>query len=214
MKIYGIGGLGADSRVFNDLTLNYDFIPIDWITPTKNETISDYASRLSNRIYKKEDYIILGISFGGLIATELSKVLNPKMTILVSSAETRPELPLLFRFIGKTNILRILSPRLFNLPRGLAHYFFQTKRKELLDAILNDTDLKFTKWAVNELVVWNNRPTLKNVLKISGSADLIIPAKNHNKIHIFDGGGHFMIVDRAEEISKIINEKISSISFE
>lgn len=39
MKIYGISGLGADKRVFQFLTLNYEFISIDWITPNKNETI-------------------------------------------------------------------------------------------------------------------------------------------------------------------------------
>ena len=209
MTIYGIGGLGADKRVFNDLNLNYNFIPIDWIAPFKNENISDYANRLSQCINQKEAYIILGVSFGGLIATEISKVLNPKMTILISSAETRSELPLLFRFIGKTRLLKILPIRLFHPPKRLAHYFFQTKSKQLLDAILNDTDLNFTKWAVNELVVWNNRQPLKNVLKISGDADKVIPPKKKAEIKLINGGGHFMIVDNAEEISQIINEKVS-----
>jgi len=72
LTIYGIGGLGADKRVFNDLNLNYNFIPIDWIAPFKNENISDYANRLSQCINQKEAYIILGVSFGGLIATEIS----------------------------------------------------------------------------------------------------------------------------------------------
>jgi len=130
LTIYGIGGLGADKRVFNDLNLNYNFIPIDWIAPFKNENISDYANRL-------------------------------------------------------------------------------TKSKQLLDAILNDTDLNFTKWAVNELVVWNNRQPLKNVLKISGDADKVIPPKKKAEIKLINGGGHFMIVDNAEEISQIINEKVS-----
>jgi pimeloyl-ACP methyl ester carboxylesterase len=209
VNIYGIGGLGADKRVFKNLNLNYNFIPIDWIAPFKNETISDYANRFSRYIDKKEEYIILGVSFGGLVAIEISKVLNPKMTILISSAETRSELPLLFRFIGKTHLLRILPIRLFNPPKRLAHYFFQTKRKKLLDDILNDTDLNFTKWALNELVVWNNRQTLKNILKISGDADRIIPPKKKDEIKLIKGGGHFMIVDRAEEISQIINEKVS-----
>jgi len=69
--------------------------------------------------------------------------------------------------------------------------------------------LNFTKWAVNELVVWNNRQPLKNVLKISGDADKVIPPKKKAEIKLINGGGHFMIVDNAEEISQIINEKVS-----
>ena len=47
MKIYGISGLGADKRVFEYLTLDYQFIPIDWIKPEDKETIEEYSLRLS-----------------------------------------------------------------------------------------------------------------------------------------------------------------------
>ena len=87
MKVYGISGLGADKRVFEKLTLDLELIPIDWITPYKNERIEDYAKRLSKKIDKKEEFIIIGVSFGGLIATEISKILKSKLTILISSAE-------------------------------------------------------------------------------------------------------------------------------
>ena len=211
MKIYGISGLGADRRVFNYLSLNYDFIPLDWIAPLKKESISEYSIRLSKCIDQTDEYIILGVSFGGLVATEISKVLSPSMTILISSAETKSELPILFRLLGRTGLLKILPTKIFNPPKKLAHYLFGTKRKKLLNDILNDTDLKFTKWAVNQLVIWDNNQTLKRVLKINGTDDKLIPPKRNRAMELINKGEHFMIVDRAKEISIIINEKISNL---
>ena len=65
MKIYGISGLGADQRVFKYLKLDCEFIPIDWITPLKRESIENYALRLAQVIDTNEAFGILGVSFGG-----------------------------------------------------------------------------------------------------------------------------------------------------
>lgn len=70
---------------------------------------------------------------------------------------------------------------------------------------MNDTDLNFAKWAVNELLNWKNEDSLANVVKISGSNDKILPPPKNSEIILISGGEHFMIVDRADEISEIIN---------
>jgi hypothetical protein len=81
----------------------------------------------------------------------------------------------------------------------------------LLNDILDDTDLHFAKWAVNQLVKWQNTTRLKSVLKISGEKDKIIPPSNTENEHLIKGGEHFMIVDRANEISGIINSQLKNI---
>ena len=210
MKIYGVSGLGADKRVFERLTLECEFIPIDWIQPLENESIVDYSKRLSTDIDLENDYAILGVSFGGLIAVEISKVLNPKLTILISSAETREDLRIIFRGIGKTGITSILPSQFFDPPRAIAHLIFGTNKKDLLNNILDDTDLDFAKWAVNELLNWKNTQRLERILKISGTHDKLIPPNRDKKTHLIKGGEHFMIVDRAIEISQIINQEIKN----
>ena len=89
MKIYGISGLGADKRIFDSLNLDYPLIPVDWIEPTENESLKDYSNRLLKVIDTKSDFALLGVSFGGLVAVEISKVLKPRLTIIISSAETK-----------------------------------------------------------------------------------------------------------------------------
>jgi len=210
LKIYGISGLGADKRVFDFLTLDNEFIPIDWITPYKNEPIKDYSKRLSSVIDIENDFCLIGVSFGGLIATEISQILNPKTTILISSAHTKNELRPIFRWFGKTQLIRVIPTFLFDPPRLIAKYIFGAKNTKLLNDILDDTDLSFAKWAVNELTNWRNTTQLKNVLKINGTKDKLIPPKGNTKMELIEKGEHFMIVDRANEISKIINDKIKT----
>jgi len=79
MKIYCISGLGADRRVFKNLKLEAELIFVDWIIPKKKEHISSYASRLATVINQDEEFGLLGVSFGGLIAVEMNKVLIPIM---------------------------------------------------------------------------------------------------------------------------------------
>ena len=210
MKLYTISGLGADQRVFQYLKLKIDTIPLEWISPKKNETIETYAKRLALKINPQEPFAIIGVSFGGLIATEISKQLRPDLTILISSAETRSELRPIYRLIGKMGIIKLIPRKLFLPPTIPAAWAFGTNRKKLLGNILKDTDPTFTKWAVNELVNWTNTTKIKNpCLRIVGTNDKLIPPKNlENKI-LISGGEHFMIVDKADEISAIINGKLN-----
>jgi hypothetical protein len=86
---------------------------------------------------------------------------------------------------------------------------FGTEKKELLNSILDDTDLNFTKWAIRELMTWSNEKRLKNLIKISGTKDKLLPPKGENTI-LVENGEHFMIVDKAKEISDIINSGIKT----
>lgn len=208
MKIYGISGLGADKRVFDSLTLDFEFVPIDWITPNKNESIESYSKRLSSVIDNKNEFCLIGVSFGGLIVTEISKILKPKTTILISSAHTKSELRAIFRWFGKTKLIKLIPATLFDPPRWIARYLFGAKNYKLLNDILDDTDLSFAKWAVNELINWKNTNQSDNVLKINGTKDKLIPPKGNTEMELINNGEHFMIVDRANEVSKIINDKL------
>ena len=211
MKIFAISGLGADKRVFNYLTLEHELVPAEWIKPTPKESIIQYSKRLIKqyKIGDQKEFGLLGVSFGGLIATEISKLTNPKFTILISSVANRSELSGFIKVIGKSKLIELIPKKLLKPPKILASFMFGAKDKELLNAILDDTDLTFTKWAIRELFNWKNKSSVKNLIKISGTKDKLLPPKNNNDI-LVDKGEHFMIVDRAQEISDIINEKIKT----
>ncbi|PIE46992.1 MAG: hypothetical protein CSA42_05330 [Gammaproteobacteria bacterium] len=211
MKIYGISGLGADKRVFKYLTLEHELIPVDWIKPKPKETIIEYSKRLIKEyeIGKTPKFGILGVSFGGLIATEISKLTKPKFTILISSVETKNELNEIIKIAGKSKLIELIPKKLLIPPKPIAHFMFGAEKKELLNSILADTDLNFTKWAIRELMNWENQSELPNLIKISGTKDKLLPSKGKNTI-LIEKGEHFMIVDKANQISEIINREIKT----
>ena len=47
--------------------------------------------------------------------------------------------------------------------------------KELLGAILRDTDDQFLNWAIDKIVGWDNMDLLQNVTQIHGTHDKVLP---------------------------------------
>lgn len=211
MKIYALSGLGADQRVFQFLNIEHQLIPLIWKTPFKDESIESYSERLAEKMDTSEDFALLGVSFGGLVAIEISKILSPKTTILISSIETKNDLKPIYRFFAKTNSIDLIPSLFFKPPLALMCYLFGTNQKKLLGDILNDTDLMFAKWATKELINWKNNVVLDSVLKISGSKDKLLSSSIDAKTKNVIDGEHFMIVDRADEISEIINSFLEQL---
>lgn len=210
MTIYGISGLGADERVFKYLELSQIIQPIHWIKPTAGESIRSYTLRLSAQI-KDDNFILIAVSFGGLVAVELSKILNPKLTILISSAETKYDLRLSYRLVGKTGLLKVVPSFLINPPKPLMYWLFGARNKKLLGEILEDTDLDFARWAMIQLTSWTNTDKVENLVKVHGTSDKLIPYRQEKRTIPVIGGEHFMIVDKAKEISAILQSNINTL---
>lgn len=208
MKLYLIGGLGADERVFQSLKLKTNTQVIDWIEPEPKEKLNSYANRLLKQINQNEDFGILGVSFGGIIAIELSKLSRPQKLILVSSVETSGQLSRTYISIGKTKILNLIPNSLLKSPKPLLRFLFGAQNKKLLEQIIYDTKPSFIRWALNSIVNWSNNENKINTIRVHGTNDKLVPLKG-SAIKI-KNGGHFMIVDKAEEISKLVNEQMKN----
>ena len=137
MKVYAISGLGADKRVFDYLNLNFDLIHLDWIKNLPNESLENYALRISKSIDSSQDFILIGLSFGGLVAVEISKILKPKKVILISSVATKTELPYFYRLFGKTKIINIIPLVFLEKSNVLLTYLFGTKKKKLTKRVFS-----------------------------------------------------------------------------
>ncbi len=208
-NIYIFSGLGADERVFKYLDFSgFNVTFIQWIIPINNETIENYAKRLTEQILTEQP-ILIGLSFGGIVATEVAKLIETEKIILIASAKTQQEIPFYYRFAGRLKIHRLLPTRLLKQPNFLANWFFGTKNKadrKLLSDILHDTDPTFLKWAIDKIVNWTNRVRQKNVHHIHGTADRILPFRFVQCDFKILGGGHFMTVNKADELTQTLRK--------
>ncbi len=214
--IYIFSGLGVDQRVFDNIDFGtLDVVFIDWIPPHINEPIQDYAKRISEKITSKNPTLI-GLSFGGILCVELSKIIQTKQILLIASAKTKFELPTMYRLLGKLKINKILPASVLKKHNFLSNWMFgleSESEKELLKDILKDTDSYFLKWAINEILNWTNTTAPQNHVHIHGNKDRIIPLKNVNSNFIIDQGGHFMTVNKAAEIETIIKKSLGISAF-
>ncbi|MEO1802961.1 MAG: alpha/beta hydrolase, partial [Cyanobacteria bacterium J06629_2] len=95
--IYCVSGLGADERVFQKLKFQgYQPVHIKWVEPEPQETIAEYTKRLTTQI-KSECPILIGLSFGGIVAVEMSKHIATEKVILISSTKNQQEIPFYFQ---------------------------------------------------------------------------------------------------------------------
>ncbi|TCD26884.1 alpha/beta hydrolase [Pedobacter psychrodurus] len=211
MNTYFISGLGAGRRIFSKLKLdeNINIIHIDWITPNKNESLASYAKRLSEVMNLTQPFALVGVSFGGMIAVEIAKLLNPATTIIISSTMLSTHLPALYRFAGKLGLLKLIPAKLLKSSNKLTqNYYFGTRsssEKTLLSKIIKDTDPYFLKWAIGSILGWRNKIKPKGIYHIHGTNDKILYSKTAMPDFVIQNGTHFMVYQNAEEISGIID---------
>jgi pimeloyl-ACP methyl ester carboxylesterase len=210
-KIYCISGLGADERAFGRLQIkDHLIVPLPWLMPEANETIGHYAARMSAGI-KEESPLLMGLSFGGMMSIEIAKIVNAEKVILISSIKSSGELPAWLRRSGQLRLNRIFPMRSFKIMEPIQNIFLGAEgkdEKEMARSYRKNAPQQYTDWAINEVLHWQNTWQPSSLFHIHGDNDKMFPIKYVSPTHVVKGGGHFMIMNKAAEISTAINEVI------
>ena len=191
--IYCISGLGADERAFSRLDLEgYEIVFLPWLTPLPKETITEYATRMRNGI-TTENPILMGLSFGGMMSIEISKLIPVEKVILISSIKSTKELPRWLKLIATLRLNKILPMRSSRLTEPFQNRFIGISTPdeiELVRSYRSNAPQVYMDWAINEAIKWRNDWKPPAVYHIHGDADEVFPVKNiKNYINIKGGTG-------------------------
>ncbi|XVJ66807.1 MAG: alpha/beta hydrolase [Lacibacter sp.] len=214
--IYFISGLGADERMFEQLTLppGISVVYLSWLPPLPGETIDAYAQRMSAGIDTSQPFYLAGLSFGGMVATEMLRYVQPEKTILISSAACRYELPALYRFAGALGLHRLLTVKLAANASLIVSYLFQLKtpaQRKMVQQMMRTTNPQLFQWSVHSIVKWQRREAPDNIIRIHGTADRTLPpVKNRNYQYLVKNGSHFMIASKAQEVSALLAQILNA----
>ena len=212
-KIYCISGLGTDEKVFCNLNIegySLEFIP--WLKPQIRETITQYSKRMAGPIREARP-ILLGVSFGGMVAIEIAKQMNVDKLILVSSIKSTNELPTWMRIVGKLQLNKILTVRSNKLTEKFDNDQLgvtTAEEKILVNYYRKNADPIYLNWAINQVLNWKNSWHPQSVFHIHGNKDKMFPIRNIRPTHVIEGGTHIMILNRGVEISNRINSIMQS----
>jgi pimeloyl-ACP methyl ester carboxylesterase len=209
--VYFISGLGADKRSFSFLDLSFcNPVFIDWIEPLPNESLPAYALRLRKQI-TGEHPVIVGVSFGGMLVTEMAKADATIRAIIISSNKSDREFPAFYRAGKYLPLYKWVSPVILKKTALLRSYFFGPKgekQKEVFRKILNESNTRFTKWAIHSILHWKNKDIPANLIHIHGTADQLLPFRKVTADYIIEKGTHLMIMNEHKEISALLNKLI------
>ena len=213
IHVYCMPGLAANSSIFEFIELPEDRFRIhllDWVIPLQNESLKEYAQRMCRHI-KHDKAVLLGVSFGGVVVQEMAQFLNLKRLIIVSSVKCKRELPRRMRYASKSKLFRILPTSIVNhidvlgrLPLG----DFARKRIELYKKYLSVTDTRYLDWAIENMVCWDQREPLQEIVHIHGDKDEIFPYKYIEGCITVPGGTHIMIINRFRWFNEHLEEII------
>ncbi|HTF80559.1 MAG TPA: alpha/beta hydrolase, partial [Cytophagales bacterium] len=178
------------------------------------ESLSDYATRLLDQIDTTSTPLILvGLSFGGIIAQEIAKRIAVDKIILISSAKSYRAYNWKLLLVKRLHLHRLASAKFLKWSsRFLGDYFFSTTTKEesrLLHQIINDSDDTFLIWAIDQIMRWEQTSTVANVAHIHGAIDKLFDADKTTDATILEHAGHFLLVSRSQETSKFILSHIT-----
>ena len=206
--IYCISGLGADERAFSKLKINgFTLKVIPWLMPEDGETIKHYAERMRADI-PAENPILMGLSFGGMICTEIAKQIPVNKIIIISSIKSSRELPFWMKTVATLKLNKIVPLKSTKFTQPIQNRMLGVQSEEektLVASLRRAVDLPYTNWAVNQAINWKNDWQHPRIYHIHGDKDNMFPIKNIKADYTIKNAGHFMIMNRAAEVSDCIN---------
>jgi thioesterase domain-containing protein len=213
MKVYFLSGMCVNCKVFNEIKLpaGYEKHYIEWQIPEENETLDEYTHAMAKEIDISQAFILIGYSLGGIIMQEMNKFLKPEINILISSMKSEEEIPPLFRIARKTRIIKHVPKRLYAVNKSISNLFTHLVYDMPIDHIeecVTYTSPEYMKWTTYQITNWKPTIEINNLYHIHGTKDQVFPYRQIQNVYTIEDGDHLMVMKKAEEVNKIINEII------
>ena len=207
-------GLAANSKIFEYTSLPEDLFELHylaWILPTSiDETIESYAKRMCEFIQEKNP-VLIGVSFGGILVQEMSKIIHVQKVIIISSIKNNSELPKRLQLAKVTKTYKLFpANHISNIESFISLVFSTMAQKRIAQyrMFLSVRDPLYLNWAIHHVLHWNQTETLSNVIHIHGTKDEIFPIKNILNCIEIEDGSHIMILNKGKKISTILINKL------
>jgi pimeloyl-ACP methyl ester carboxylesterase len=206
-----IPGLGADPRLFSHQKKAFkNCLCPSWLAPEEQETLTNYARRWAKHLKLKPGCCLAGVSFGGMVALEMSRWVKPRAVILIGSCRSPASIPLSLRIAGRLPTWPWLSKRLCRIFPVTSGYFLGAKtnvQRDLLIGMFLETPNRFAKWTVQAIQGWKGfQADGTRVYHIHGEKDHLIPLRRVRPDEIIRGGGHLINLTYPQEVNRFIRK--------
>lgn len=201
IHIYFMPGLAASSLIFEFIELPKDKFKIhllDWMMPIEKESLESYSLRMTLKIEHKNP-VLVGVSFGGVLVQEMSKHIQVKKLIIISSVKSFNELPKKMYLARRFKAYKLLPTGLISNFSKVSKYTFGDqidKRVRLYERYLSMNNRKYLDWAIKNMLCWNQNDVISGIIHIHGDNDPVFPISTISDCIIIKGGTHIMIINK------------------
>jgi len=214
-----IPGIGANHLIFSKTLATFPQGKVSpWQVPLPQESLRDYARRWAPS-FSKGPYVLVGHSFGGMVALELAKWVNIQSVVLLSSCWDTKVLDSRFRLLEQISRwmpsnsirrgLQALGPSVIARRQGVS-----PEDRHLLVEMIRDLDLTFTRWAGFSALTWEGILFVEEernyrLYALHGRKDSVIPLVEAPWVEVVEDGRHLLPLTHPDRVNAIIRKALS-----
>jgi pimeloyl-ACP methyl ester carboxylesterase len=207
-------GIGANHLLFSKTLGAFPQGQVPpWQVPLPKESIPAYAKRWAPS-FSEGPYVLVGMSFGGMVALELAKWVNTQSVVLLSSCWETKAIQARFRVLEQISrwvpdfIVR-QGVRTLGAPVTAKRQGVSSAEKDLLVQMSRDLDLPFARWACFSASTWQfNLSQEENLpyplFALHGRLDRVIPLVEAPWVEVVEDGRHLLPLTHPERVNAIL----------
>lgn len=214
IPVYFIPGLAANPLIFEKISLDPDIFTsnyLDWEEPLATETIENYTKRFIKKI-KDENPVIIGVSFGGIIAQEISKQIKTRKIIIISSVKNELEYPTSFRLAKKLKLYYLFPTNSVDFFQNCTKKIVSSKKIQqrilMYEKYLTMRSKNYLNWSIKKILLWENKNPVNNLVHIHGTKDHIFPFQKIKNAIFLPNATHALILLQYKWLNKNLPEII------
>lgn len=209
--IYAIPGLGTDENLFKHIRIEGVTIKVlEWPKTKGIKSLEDYAKEFAKQINPSTPFYLMGVSFGGMICTELTKILHPKKTFIISSNKTRHELPYFLKVFRYLPLHRILTDQMHRRLAAGGRWFLGFKRSYMKEfmRMINKMPPHYFRDSIDFIVNWKNEEIPQHLIHIHGDADRLLFYNLVKADYTIHDGSHAMIISKPHQLIQVLKKEM------
>lgn len=204
MIIFFIPGVGCDKRLFSRITLpGHEMVMLEWPPFAKGCTVEGLAAEMRHGVDGTKRHMLVGVSMGGMVAQELAMLTKPEKVVLISTWTGPKEWPWHVHLARSLRLSWLIGGFTMWATWPIKRILGQRDRttdKLLWDMAKEQTAAKIRR-GVEAVLCWAGTRWKGDVARIHGTNDHVIPIR-FPVDHAVEGGGHIMVLNRPDEISR------------
>jgi pimeloyl-ACP methyl ester carboxylesterase len=217
-------GLGSDGRIGHaQRSLPYNVITPDYILPLRNEELPSYAKRMLDSLMEQKiidlnvPIVLAGISMGGALAQEMSRLIEARAIVLLGSLRRGSELrPLIYQY-GKHLISFVplwahdVSIRI--VPMAMERISNISNQDIALSEIMyRELPKEIFRTGLRMLARWQGCSITAPLFRVHGEFDHIIPLERIKGVDlVVPGARHLVAVSNPEIVNPAIEKFLNPL---